>query len=114
MVCAEIRRLVSPSTKITRFALYNTSCMPVTIELQNIGDVPVRSEIAAIVEHVLSDRPGVWRVTILGSRANDNWEMKIEGPKGYERSYTLIGSAGEHEPQAVGNVLAKLVTAQTA
>jgi hypothetical protein len=88
--------------------------MPVTVELQNIGDVPLRSEIAAVVEHVLSDRPGVWRVTILGSRANDNWEMKVEGPKGYERSYTLIGSAGEHQPQVLGNVLAKLVTAQTA
>jgi hypothetical protein len=87
--------------------------MSVTVALQNIGDVPVRGEIAAIVEHVLSDRPGVWRVTILGSRGNDSWEMKVEGPKGYERSYTLIGSGGEHEPQVVGRVLAKLVTAQT-
>jgi hypothetical protein len=88
--------------------------MPVTVELQNIGDVPLRSEIVAVVEHVLSDRTGDWRVTILGSRASDTWEMKVEGPKGYERSYTLIGSAGEHQPQVVGNVLAKLVTDQTA
>ncbi len=87
--------------------------MSVTVDLQNIGDVPVRSEIVAIVEHVLSHRPGVWCVTILGSRANDCWEMKVEGPKGYERSYTLVGSAGEHQPQVVGNVLAKLVPAQT-
>src|SRR5258705_8320549 len=94
-------------------ALYNTSCMSVTVELQNIDDVPVSSEVVAIVEHVLSDRPGVWRVTILGSKANDSWEMKVEGPRGYERSYTLTGSAGEHQPHVVGNVLAKLVPART-
>ena len=63
--------------------------MSVTIELQNIGDTSTRSEIAAVVEHVLSDRPGVWRVTILGSRATDSWEMSVEGPKGYERSYAV-------------------------
>ena len=85
--------------------------MSVTIELQNIGDVPTRREVAAVVEHVLSDRPGVWRVTILGSRADDKWEMRVEGPKGYERSYTLIGSAGEQQPHIVGNVLAKLMPA---
>ena len=87
--------------------------MSVTIELQNIGDAPTRNEIAAVVQHVLSDRSGLWRVTILGSRANDSWEMKVEGPKGYERSYTLIGSAGEHQPRVVGSVLAKLVPAET-
>jgi hypothetical protein len=88
--------------------------MSVTIELQNIGDVPTRNEIVAVVEHVLSDRSGLWRVTILGSRANDSWEMKVEGPKGYERSYTLLGSAGEHEPHVIGNVLGKLLSANTA
>jgi hypothetical protein len=87
--------------------------MSVTIELQNIGDASTRSEIAAVVEHVLSDRSGLWRVTILGSRANDSWEMKVEGPKGYERSYTLLGSAGQHQPHVVGNVLAKLLSAKT-
>ena len=87
--------------------------MSVTVELHNIGDAPVRSEIVAVVEHMLSDRPGVWRVTILGSRADDKWEMRVEGPKGYERSYTLIGSAGEQQPHIVGNVLAKLLPANT-
>ena len=87
--------------------------MSVIIELQNIGDASRRNEIAAVVEHVLSERPGVWRVTILGSRATDSWEMKVEGPKGYERSYTLIGSAGEQQPHVVGNVLAKLLPAKT-
>ncbi len=95
-------------------ALYNTGYMSVTVELQNIGDAPTRSEIVAVVEHVLSDRPGAWHVIILGSRANESWEMKVAGPKGYERSYTLMGSAGEHEPQVVGNVLAKLLSAKTA
>jgi hypothetical protein len=60
----------------------------------------------------LSDRPGDWRVSIVGSRANDNWEMKIWGPNGFERSYTLVGSAGEHQPVVIGNVLLKLLPAK--
>jgi hypothetical protein len=83
--------------------------MSVTVELQNIGDTPARSEIVAVAERVLGDKPGAWRVTILGSRGTDNWEMKVEGPKGFERSYTLTGNSGEHEPQVIGSVLAKLV-----
>ncbi len=51
-----------------------------TIEMQNTGDPRARSEILAGVEHVLSDAAGEWRVSIVGSRANDNWEMKVEGP----------------------------------
>ena len=46
-----------------------------------------------IVEHVLSDRPGEWRVSIVGSRAKEDWEMKVEGPNGFERSYTLVETA---------------------
>jgi hypothetical protein len=63
----------------------------VTIELQNTGDSRVRGEILAGVEHVLSDLAGEWRMSIVGSRASDNWEMKVEGPHGFERLYTLIG-----------------------
>src|SRR5713226_2371589 len=74
--------------------------MAVTIEMQNTGDPRARSEILAGVEHVLSDVAGEWRVSIVGSRANDNWEMKVEGPRGFERSYTLVGEAGEHQPEA--------------
>ncbi len=59
----------------------------------NTGDSRAREEIALVVEQVLSDRPGEWRVSIVGSRENDNWELKIEGPKGFERAYTLIGGA---------------------
>ena len=82
-----------------------------TIELQNTGDSRARGEILARVEHVLSDLAGEWRVSIVGSRANDNWETKVEGPHGFERSYTLIGAAGEHQPEAIRNVLIKLLPA---
>jgi hypothetical protein len=83
--------------------------MAVTVEMHNIGDVPTSREIVALIEHVLSDRPGAWRVSIMGSRANDNWELKVEGPKGFERSYALLGSADQHQPQAIANVLLKLL-----
>ena len=93
--------------------MYNIGDMAVTIEMQNTGDPRARSEILAGVEHVLSDMPGEWRVSIVGSRANDNWEMKVEGPQGFERSYTLVGEAGEHRPEAIRNVLTKLLPAST-
>lgn len=91
--------------------MYNTGDMAARVEMQNTGDPGTRGEIAALIEHVLSDRPGEWHVSVLGSRANDNWEMKVEGPEGFERSYTLVGSAGEHEPAAIANVLGKLLPA---
>ena len=72
-----------------------------------------RKEILAGVEHVLSDAAGEWRVSIVGSRADDNWEMKVEGRRGFERSYTLVGKAGEHQPEAIRNVLIKLLPAST-
>jgi hypothetical protein len=52
-------------------------------------------------------------VSIVGSRANDNWEMKVEGPQGFERSYTLVGEAGEHQPEAIRNVPTRLLPAST-
>ena len=85
--------------------------MAAKVEMQNTGDSRTRREIFAVIEHVLSDRRGEWHVSILGSRANDNWEMKVEGPEGFERSYTLVGSAGEHEPVATANLLGKLLPA---
>ena len=86
--------------------------MAVRIEMQNTGDPRAREEIVANIEHVLSDRAGEWRVSIIGSHANDNWEMKVEGPAGFERSYTLVGGAGELEPAAIGNLVAKLLPAR--
>ena len=82
--------------------------MAVTVETHNIGDVSTSREIVALIEHVLSDKPGAWRVSITGSRANDDWEMKVEGPKRFERSYTLLGSAEQHQPQVIASVLLKL------
>jgi hypothetical protein len=86
--------------------------MALSVELHNIGDPAAGSEVQALVEHALGDRLGDWRVSIIGSRENDRWEMKIEGPNGFERSYTLIGSAGEHQPVVIGNLLLKLLPAK--
>jgi hypothetical protein len=86
--------------------------MALSVELHNIGDPAAGSEVQALVEHALSDRPGDWRVSIVGSRENDRWEMKIEGPNGFERSYTLTGSAGQHQPVVIGNLLLKLLPAK--
>jgi hypothetical protein len=80
--------------------------MAVTVEMQNTGDPALQREVVATIEHVLSDRPGDWRVSIIGSQANDKWEMKIIGPNAFERSYTLEGTAGEHRPESL---LGKLV-----
>jgi hypothetical protein len=83
--------------------------MPVHVDLQNTGDAGARAETAAAIEHALADRPGEWRVSIVGSRANDNWEMKIQGPRGFERSYTLVGATGEHQPDVIRSLLLKLL-----
>jgi hypothetical protein len=63
---------------------------------------------------MLADRPGDWRVSIVGSQGNDRWEMKITGPNAFERSYTLEGSAGQHEPQAVAGIVARMAPARKA
>src|SRR5262245_53697289 len=83
--------------------------MSVLVEFHNTGDASIRSEIEAIVEHVLSGRPGEWRVSIVGSRAKQDWEMKVEGPNGFERSCTLVGGAGEQQPMVIGNLLLRLL-----
>jgi hypothetical protein len=83
--------------------------MAVTIEMQNTGDSVVRAEVIAVIEHVLSDRRGDWRVSIIGSRGSDKWAMKVEGPAGFERSYNLDGGAGEHKPEAIHRLLLKLL-----
>ena len=84
--------------------------MAVSVEMHHTGCVcAVRAEIVAVIEHALADRRGDWRVSIVGSQANDRWEMKIAGPNGFERSYTLKGAAGEHEPNVIGNLVASMV-----
>jgi len=83
--------------------------MAVTVETHNTGDANLQRELVAIVEHVLSDRPGDWRVVILGSQGTDRWEMKITGPNAFERSYTLEGQLGQHEPGTVATIITKML-----
>jgi hypothetical protein len=83
--------------------------MAVTVEMHNTGDTDAQRDVIALVEHVLADRPGDWRVWIIGSQGTDRWEMKINGPSGFERSYTLEVSAGEHEPHAIAKLIARMV-----
>jgi len=83
--------------------------MAVSVEMHHTGDATSQREVVALVEHVLADRPGKWLVSIVGSKGSDRWEMRITGPNAFERSYTLEGSAGEHEPQAIANLVARMV-----
>jgi hypothetical protein len=82
--------------------------MGVTIELQNLGDAGLCREIAVLLEHAFSGRQGTWRVSISGSRAADNWDLLVEGPEGFERTYSLSGSAGEHEPTAICAIVLRI------
>ncbi|MGB9073253.1 MAG: hypothetical protein WCC22_11345 [Terriglobales bacterium] len=84
--------------------------MAVVVEMQNTGDLANRSEIVASIEHALCQEPGDWRISIIGSRGSDEWEMKVEGPRGFERLYTLTGSAGEHQPEVIRSMLFKLLS----
>jgi hypothetical protein len=87
--------------------------MAVAVEIQNTGDQDLGRDVVAMVEHVLSDRPGDWRVLILGSQDSDQWELKIFGPNGFERSYTLEGSAGQHDPHVVAAIVSRMVPARS-
>ena len=83
--------------------------MGVTVEMHNTADAATRRDVIAMVEHVLSDRLGDWRVEIMGSQANDCWEMRITGPNGFERSYTLEGTLGQHEASTVASIIAQML-----
>ena len=87
--------------------------MGVTVDLQNLGDAELCRDISARIEHAFSDRQGEWRVSTTGSRATENWEMRVDGPNGFERSYSLASSFGEHEPEAIGELVLKLVSPAT-
>lgn len=93
--------------------IFSTS-MAVSVEMQHAGDSRLQAEVRAIIEHVLADRLGDWRVSIVGSQANDRWEMKIAGPNAFERSYTLEGSAGEHRPEVIQVILSKVLPGRKA
>jgi hypothetical protein len=83
--------------------------MAVSVEVQHTGDPASQRGVAAVIEHMLADRPGDWRVSIVGSQANDRWEMKIVGPNGFERSYTLEGSSGEHRPEVIRVIVGRML-----
>ena len=81
------------------------------VEMHHTGDPELQRDVVAMVEHVLSDRSGDWRVTIIGTQASDRWEMTIYGPNAFERSYTLEGSAGGHEPRVIASLVSRMVPA---
>jgi hypothetical protein len=83
--------------------------MEVTIELQNLGDAQLCRDLTAYLEHAFSGRKGEWRVSIAGSRAAENWDLRVDGPNGFERSYTLSAAAGEHDPGAIRTLVLRLV-----
>jgi len=87
--------------------------MAVTVEMQNTGDPTLQRELEAIIEHIFADRTGDWRVVIIGSQANDRWEMKITGPNAFERSYTLEGALGQHEPSTVVAIISRMLPTKT-
>jgi len=63
--------------------------MGVTIEVQNLGDAQLCRDITAHIEHAFADRRGDWRVSIAGSRATENWEMRVEGPNASDEKWRL-------------------------
>lgn len=87
--------------------------MAVSVEMHHTGDPIVQAELRAVIEHVLADRPGEWRILIAGTQANDRWEMTLLGPNGFERSYTLEGNAGQHDPHVIGAIVSKMVAGRS-
>ena len=87
--------------------------MAVTVEIENTGESVARAEVVAMIEHIFSDRRGEWLVSILGTRASEQWNLKVEGPAGFERSYTLDVTAGEHRPEAIRGLLLRLLPANS-
>ena len=43
------------------------------------------------------------------ARAAESWDMHVEGPNGFERSYSLSGAAGEHEPATIRTLVVRLI-----
>jgi hypothetical protein len=62
----------------------------------------------------IADRRGTMAYSIGRTRANDNCEMKILGAKKFERSYTLVGGAGPHQPGTISSLMFKLLAVKNA
>src|SRR5712692_796952 len=75
-------RLLVLYNDLESIAFADEGRMPVSAEMEHAGDPNMQAEVRAVIEHVLADRPGDWRVSIIGSQTNDRWEMKIMGPNG--------------------------------
>jgi hypothetical protein len=105
-------RLVLTGLHHGRAVLLAIKCsgMGVTIELQNLGDAQLCRDITAHLEHTFNGRQGDWRVSIAGSRASENWDLRVDGPNGFERSYTLSAAAGEHEPAVIRALVLRLLS----
>ncbi len=84
------------------------------VTVSHVGSVGLASEIRAAVEHALADRGGDWYVSIIGSHATDRWQLKVEGPNLFERSYTLEEKAGEHRPEVIRVVLDRMLPKRSA
>src|SRR5438477_12996307 len=93
-----------------KFVGLNWHRMAVTVEMQNTGDPGLQREVAATIEHALADRPGDWRVSLVGFQGDDQWGMRIIGRNAFERSYILEGSSGGHRADMIPVLLVKLVT----
>jgi hypothetical protein len=48
-------------------------------------------------------------VLIVGSQDSDQWELKIFGTNAFERSYTLEGAAGQHDPHVIAAIVSRMV-----
>jgi hypothetical protein len=96
------------SIAVHRKSFGKIATMGVTIELHNLGDSDLCREITARIEHALDDKPGEWRVSIAGSlRERESGDAR--GPNGFERTYTLSGTAGEHRPHTIRWLILQLV-----
>jgi len=83
--------------------------MAVVVMVAHLGDAELASEVRAAIEHALADHAGDWRVSVIGSQANDRWELKVEGPNLFERTYMLEGTAGEHRPEVIRALLLRML-----
>lgn len=88
--------------------------MAITVTVAHLGDAELAREVQVAIEHVLANYPGEWRVSVVGSQANDRWELKVFGPNLFERSYTLEGAAGEHRAETIRAVLGRILPKRSA